>query len=135
MTTQHLTVRDIMIGDWVKVTDDDSDKWFFGIVCGIDRYNVVVLKPGNSVGYPYAEECVEPIPLTPEILEKNGFASYNNSSFQLRENGIYISWRNVGRLNLSFGCAPTNDLHIKCKCVHQLQHALKLCRINKEIIL
>ena len=125
MITKHLTASGLMIGDWVSC---DGKCYQIAEIGGM-----VCLDAENEL---FASlEDIEPIPLAPEILERNGFASYNNSSFQLRENGMYISWRNVGRLNLSFGCAPTNDLHIKCKYVHQLQHALQLCGIDKEIIL
>ena len=118
-----MKATELMIGDWVSC---DGKNYQVAEIGGM-----VCLDTKNELFASIAD--IEPIPLAPEILVKSGFASYNNSSFQLRENGMYISWRNVGRLNLSFGCAPTNDLHIKCKYVHQLQHALKLCGIDKEI--
>ena len=76
-------------------------------------------------------DYLEPIPLTPEILEENGFV-YNESPF-------VQSWEQFG-LSLHLG---GDGYRINCgqnvamviDSVHQLQHALRLCGINKEIVL
>lgn len=76
----------------------------------------------------------QPIPLTPEILEKNGLANdyygsyfkedeYMSLEISSREDGIY--WT----INFHEYCI------LKLEYVHQLQHALKLCGIDKEITL
>lgn len=75
----------------------------------------------------------QPIPLTPEILEKNGlvndpFGCYFDEDEQKmleissEDDGIYwtINYNEYGILKLEY--------------VHQLQHALRLCEINKEIV-
>ena len=74
-----------------------------------------------------------PIPLTPEILKKNGFKEYD---------GIY-------RLDIAEGVFVNVDFKSKepfvsvhntcysaipiCWYLHQLQHALRLCGIEKTI--
>ena len=76
----------------------------------------------------------EPIPLTPEILEKNGLANdpygchfkedeYMALEISVEEEGIYwtINYNEYAILKLKY--------------VHQLQHALRLCGINKEIVI
>lgn len=81
-----------------------------------------------------------PIPLTAEILKKNGFV-YNveetcvtdafhywlleNSRFALADDSW---WRSVkdDKLRVKFSGFPL-------EYVHQLQHALRLCNIEKEI--
>ena len=95
---------------------------------------------------------VDPIPLTPEILEKNGFRWTGSGDstgmlstpwgFDGIRYNIYVglkkktievhsahpelrteSWRKVNKISLEV-----------CGCfVHELQHALKLCGINLEI--
>ena len=77
---------------------------------------------------------IEPIPLTAEILEKNGFVG------ELCSNGIdYVSEEYKLRI-----ICKTNDvgwtiyanhfgLDKKDVFVHELQHALRLCGIEKEI--
>ena len=77
---------------------------------------------------------IKPIPLTPEILEKNGLANdpygchfkedkYMALEISSTEEGIYwtINYNEYAILQLKY--------------VHQLQHALKLCGIDKEITL
>lgn len=133
-----MKVTDLMIGDWVKVPD--GDKWFFGIVCGIDRDNVLVVKPWKSIAYPYEEECLEPIPLTKEILIRNGWreeSDYENDLYgghfpedkehrlELDVDGCEIWW--------TINCAENYIIHLRY--VHELQHAFKLCGIDKEITL
>lgn len=74
----------------------------------------------------------QPIPLTPEILEKNGLDNdpygchfeedeYMALEISVEEEGIYwtINYNEYGILKLKY--------------VHELQHALRLCGINKEI--
>lgn len=158
MITQHLTASGLMIGDWVKVTDDDSDEYFFGIVCEIDRYNVIVVKSGDSVGYPYAEECIEPVPLTPEILEKNGFKHTDQGggpciigewkwgdkgkrNFTIVTITFYKGLNSGVRLltKIETDCSYESGINMIHSCdiesVHELQHALKLCGISKEIVI
>ena len=78
---------------------------------------------------------VEPIPLTLDILEKNGFEEYDglyrldiaegifvNADFKSKEPFVSIH-------NTCYRATPI------CKYVDQLQHALRLCGIEKEIIL
>ena len=74
---------------------------------------------------------LQPIPLTPEILEKNGFRLQSD---QLGTLDTYWLGNELGafrihRLNngdYQFGLA-------KIKYVHQLKHALRLCGISKNI--
>lgn len=80
----------------------------------------------------------QPIPLTPEILEKNGF----EKDFELK--GCY--WRPDCRQycivkeieTWYYAFRHMGGGHIcisECNYVHELQHALRLCRVDKEIVL
>ena len=78
----------------------------------------------------------QPIQLTPEILEKNGFEGikegrfpslrnyYNDIIFQLE--GI----KEEGNYKILYIFKNIPILY-----VHELQHALRLCRVDKEIVL
>ena len=90
-------------------------------------------------------ENIEPILLTHEIMEKNGFNLYPEET-----NVFYL---NAGyRHDLDTVCLYIGDIErpsiygndslgektyvvLHCKYVHELQHLLKLCGIEKEIIL
>ena len=70
---------------------------------------------------------VKPIPLTPEILEKNGWkeAEYWHE-YQDGENIIQCCLPDMrGRIN---GIEFEN---FKCEYVHQYQHLLRLCGLNE----
>ena len=78
-------------------------------------------------------ECIEPIPLTPEILEKNGYKDrlyyfeceelYPHSFARIYyEDGVYY-----------FGDEEGFVKTLEIKYVHQLQHALRLAGVEKEI--
>ena len=76
-------------------------------------------------------EYLNPIPLTAEILEKNGFV-YSDIPFEQ-------SWQQYG-LSLY---AAGNGYRVNCgenvaliiDSVHELQHLLRICGIEKEIVL
>lgn len=84
-----------------------------------------------------------PIPITPEILEKNGFV---NKKGRFMQKGNFddpplIMWHLVddkilghpkSQLEIHYG---EKSMHVSLVCiyVHELQHALRLCGIEKEI--
>ncbi len=119
----------------------------------------------NEVGWSDKESVwvnadnVKPIPLTPEILEKNGFIKDENegangttyhtlipTGYEANSYTIQITLYKepicgVSVLLKIWGWVPpyqagTNDIHLcSANYVHELQHALKLCGIEKEITL
>lgn len=88
-------------------------------------------------------EYLEPIPLTPEILEKNGFQKQAGEIWEYdifsKDNGLMsmIVWRrdyatphlSIRSFTLQYGEYSRRD----AKYIHQLQHAFHLCGIEKEI--
>lgn len=75
-------------------------------------------------------DMVYPIPLTPEILEKNGW-EYNNlydEEYYVNEDGFDI---HINGEKFEIRCIDA--VNIQLKYLHELQHALKLCGIEKEI--
>lgn len=108
--------EDLMIGDWFRVRYTFDDKDFVRTFCISITINDLGFVCGKGLGPVCLPEELEPIPLTSEILEKNGF-SHNGLDIALfdRKDGDDF----VGASNLQY--------------VHELQHALKLCRIDKTI--
>lgn len=66
---------------------------------------------------------VKPIPLTPEILEKNGWWRSAYDMWHHAEVNFSIE-----KWNRKFRCYDINQ--IKLDSVHQLQQALRLCGLN-----
>ena len=67
---------------------------------------------------------VKPIPLTAEILEKNGW--WFNTEDTWYHDEVRFS---IEKWNGKLQCYDINQ--IKLESVHQLQHALRLCRLDE----
>lgn len=127
METKELTCRAIMIGDWVMAKKEP-------IRIATPFGNETVLHQLTLYGYtsdgakagPFLETELTPIPLTAEILEKNGFKNIDTG---LDCDGSNIYWKHNNGYSIN-----TQDINLNF--VHELQHALRLCGINdKEIVL
>ena len=113
--------NELMPGDWV----------YYG------KMVVPILQLSIKREYP----SIKPIPITPEILEKNGFVEeeypiiYDRREFELRHGDyrIIVSPLNDGYTRIYKGdyLPILNNCYINF--VHELQHALRLCGIDKEI--
>ena len=132
-----MNANELMIGDWVKCEDKTA------------RINqiedILCMENENTSWFAYPEE-VSPIPLTPEILEKNGFKKAdfpgidNQHTWTLvLDTMYYVSlWTRNLHDNADEGWtfkAETSQVNggLLLNAVHELQHALRLCGIEKEI--
>jgi hypothetical protein len=152
-----MKAKELMIDGLFRVKKDVClPKGTIVVIRGIDadkrfpKRNLVgsatCLPVNSSDGFTYGvwAEYLEPIPLTPEILEKNGFKKAPQISdtepFDTDEEGnkhysyntTFWGWFQPDNIF----CIPANGLGwLNIKYVHQLQHALRFARIKKEIIL
>lgn len=132
-----IRTNELMTGDWVYMEANRGYEAQYIQVETIpdasskDHYGHIGAFPvgGDNDFRDIEDRHLFPIPLTPEILEKNGFR-YNDMPF-------VQGWEQFG-LTLYYG---DNEYLINCgqnvamkiNAVHQLQHALQLCGIKKEI--
>ena len=89
------------------------------------------------------EKTFEPIPLTAEILEKNGFIGKEEGhyySYHIRYGRLCNEIFNVHYQNHWIACSTPDNRDefalfgiIVLRYVHELQHALRLCGIDKQI--
>lgn len=149
-----MKANELMIGDWVAIVEPDN---YHG-------YNAKVRIVNDETGYimvfiEYAHlhdvlcDDLQPIPLTPEILEENGLFEHDTNRSPLcviaeaynvvfnDKDGKPYSWLNIQDIS----SLESKRWHISIwgKCnfsisgyigyVHELQHALRLCGIDKEI--
>lgn len=95
---------------------------------------VAEIYPGGVItrdGRPWLEDEIKPIPLTPEILVKNGFT---NGEFYAESH--IEDWQIMSDCsNLAARSKRGWSIDIPCRYVHELQHTLRLCGIEKEIVL
>ena len=89
---------------------------------------------------------LESIPLTPEILEKNGFKRSNQYNYIYKDDYCKVRVSVVPKIkidNIDLGEPAANvsiegalfDINMMMTSIHELQQALRLCGIEKEIIL
>ena len=125
----------------------------YGKVVSITEYYITIKYIGREEDYDFEDvngEDINPIPLTPEILENNGFTggeykSYTGDVWYLKEEGFRKIGLTMSRKEstlwgekikpLSPDSIGHNFAVPNIKYVHELQHALRLCGINKEIII
>jgi hypothetical protein len=118
-----MKVTELMIGDWVYLYGDP-------IKINIDDLGVI----DRDDTYDNGEHC-RPIPLTAEILEKNGFigkTAISGSSLYFYPLNDKVYWYKGGIY--AIGENVWQDVYItSCEYVHQLQQTLRLVGIKKEI--
>ena len=124
---------DLMIGDWIQYISFVSIE----SICNED-----ICSYRNNEGYVYTANIsnLKPISLTPEILEKNGYKRRNNEGFLFcldEERELYIDVLDGEIANYFRNISGDYEWHLIacCKYVHQLQHALRLCGVDKEIVI
>ena len=116
-----MKANELMIGDWVYNKNIDKPMQVYPTMFS----QMFRTRPDATT----EDYNIFPIPITAEILEKNGFSKTTEAEFnyyQMPDDCFEIDINNVG-------CAYSVDVIIKY--VHQLQHALRLCGIDKEIVL
>lgn len=117
--------EELQIYDWVLINDTPHQ------VKQITRKKVGYHKVPYSLDYARLVD-VKPIPITAEILEKNGFIKDYCYYYLYGENGEYLQYYpHEWRLDMWY----KDDILFRCKChdVHQLQQAIRLCGIDKRI--
>jgi hypothetical protein len=113
--------NEIMIGDWVA---------FRGHPYQYTANDIAAMAECEAKNIP--TDTTE-IPLTKDILKKNGFVSTPfdsklvvanaNDHYQVRWDGCMVMARRLGG----------GEIFVKCKYVHEIQHVMRLCGIEKEI--
>ena len=138
-----MKATDLMIGDWVRIkghldydkvreiAKDENMQWYISFACSATLFRA----------YEF-----EPIPLTPEILEKNGWnldpvlQCYTSTPLWLYGEGSinlllqFPTKQFAGSLKIIDNQKIRNlsDFTWKDRLyIHELQHALRLCGFNK----
>lgn len=128
-----MKANELMIGDYISV----KPSGMLIKVAAVHHKKVAYHAVVNKLAW-VRESLLEPIPLTPEILEKNGLVKAENP----RTGTIMYSFRDsLFRIevydfeHVIVVSVYTNSMYEGfINNVHELQHALRLCGINKEII-
>lgn len=123
MNTITIKCRDLMVGDFVCLKDDTKYELPLK-VDGIIEDDISLEGEGFLGGF---DGLIRPIPLTPEILEKNGWKETQYwHEYQDGKNTIQCCLPDMrGRIN---GVEIEN---FKCEYVHQYQHLLRICGLDE----
>ena len=138
-TMATLKISELSVGDWVewKLYDKTYDMQVSAVT---DRR---IYGMHDGIEFSMLLTQISPIPITGEILEKNGWSN----------DGMYATLRIDEHLHLEYyyhehrlrkwycgvdewqNHAKVNDITftVHCYSVHQLQHALRLAGVDKEI--
>lgn len=152
-----LRAEELMVGDYLTFTDVQNDsrcpKLKVVVIDGATNELLVSVDGDPTLDRIDIDDELCGIPLTPEILEKNGFIYKDVAHNNFR--GVWVC--NVGRRNnvfIQFTDKVAIEIHNElgrkdekgradlvsfcrdwCEVlfVHELQHALRLCGIDKTI--
>lgn len=152
-----MKATELMIGDYLRINRDRLciKKGTIVEVRGIDAnesfknlIGCAICRPLDNMQYEGGIWCdyLEPIPITKEILEKNGFKVRRRYIWERRDNYCCVKVHIAPKMEIEgeiFDDPPILlqvdtsiiSLNIIVEYVHELQHALRLCGIEKEIVL
>ena len=131
-----LKISELSVGDWVQYRDRELQ------VCSLYQFTGEVgLWRKDSQICENVADC-KPIPITAEILEANGFVRGKRGGFYYyllldKNRTLYIHASTNGwRVEITYdaaGILRTTHLMPDMNSVHDIQHALRLAGVDKEI--
>ena len=137
-TMATLKINDLSVGDWVYYKEGNTPYSIRSIYRTGMQDCVVLNDEKYSDGVIAFVDRLTPIPITAEMLVKNGFGKKTSTQDQLLRivepngNMPFIGYRWDSRRVI---IERDNDymLRVKAEYIHQLQHVLRLAGIDKEI--
>ena len=146
ITMATLKISDLSVGDWVQVLlrkcDYDEPDTFKAKVLTVVNNSVGVGYDNSGIVMSAFVEDLQPIPITAEILEKNGFEEDNNGHYALKIGGIVaVDIEYTGGIwELSildvYALQYAGKMQVTIafvSSIHSLQHALRLTGVEKVI--
>ena len=130
MKTVTIRCRALMVGDWCC----DRHGFPMQITNVGDDYAYATFEgnEGDPWEFDDKDDQPEPIPLTPEILEKNGFIKVNSQRYDYGypDTDCYIKVNPKKNMIHTNGRNANSNLYSH-SFVHELQRALRLCGLNE----
>ena len=124
-----LKISDLSVGDWVRYRDREWE------VCSIYQFTGEVGLFRKDSQICESIEDIDPIPITAEILEANGFERSTSQFIVYHTDKVWISYNKPSETwSVTMYINDfTSNLHANILHIHQLQHALRLAGVDKEI--
>ena len=139
---ETIKANSLMLNDLVKIKEPNKYAGAIGTIQSLTSlegaYLAIYINDPNFgifVTEVFSED-IEPIPLTAEILEKFGFVKHRDIFYRL---AVHIDEFNGFMFSLGSDfdgvfCLQSNRF-VRFAFVHELQHTLRLCGIDKEIVI
>lgn len=128
-----MKITELQIGDWVSCSITNKYHKVSSLTSDVEL-------EGERFIFNCLCDNIEPIPLTAEILENNGFFEFCKNNWSVVINDALIELRRPDeKMEIWLNWEKNNDgtyadyLLPYPNTVHKLQHALMLCDIEKEI--
>lgn len=135
-----MKIIDLMIGDLVR-TNPSCGKLAQNIEPIVGKVSEIGFSPSDGhyitiAGHKgrYYEDEVEPIPLSGEVLEEFGLHQCVTYSRDYITNELQTHRHDTPMLFVNMQYEDGRSIGNQIHYVHELQHAMKLCRIDKEIV-
>ena len=131
-----MKANELMIDDWVYNKNIDKPMQVYPMMIS----QMFRQRPDATT----EDYNIFPISLTPEILEKNGFERHDHYQYIYTDNFCKVCVSFAPRIeidDMDLGEPPIHvskegalfDIKMCISSIHQLQHALRLCGIEKTI--
>lgn len=130
METLKIRCKSLCVGDWIANRNGSPMQ-----IVAVDEDNAYACEGNEERPWIFGDDEgyePQPIPITPEILEKNGFIKVNSQRYDYgdpdtdcyakvnpKKNMIHVNGRNA------------NSNLYSHSFVHELQRALRLCGLNE----
>lgn len=133
-----LKISDLSVGDWVRYKGEPSRVLDCGMLVvsatSISFEPHLTVQAKQDIFDSVNIEKIEPIPITAEILEKNGSIRCGTNGYSLYGTPFDLVYAGGGRWDLY----ATNSLEdcvwiTEVNSLHQLQHIYRLAGVDKEI--
>ena len=139
----EIKISELSIGDWINQKINDGAyqvQWIEREKVGLIKYTGTE-EDGSIRLTAVPLSFIEPIPLTPEILEKNGFRKldrFNEYVIGEWDSNPFIAVRLAEKfveptILVKNGGTSAHLFGSRGEYVHQLQNALRLAGVEKEI--
>ena len=135
-----MKATDLMIGDWVKFPIGNEKVVDLPYIEG---KGICASFAASATLFPVEVDKLEPIPLTAEILEKNGLVKWEHGYLWKERIGIGGQTTSAsspielivyeGGHSVILNPHDGKEFQGSIDFVHELQHALRLCGIDKQI--
>ena len=130
---RDMKIEELSVGDWVMNLYANKPSRVTALRAMFqDTYEIIAVSDGTQYMLIEDKELhnYEPIPLTPEILDKNGISkTYESDEYAVYKGEGF----NVTEYYTELWEFERHRNRLMIRNVHQLQHALRLAGVEKEI--